>query len=222
MDFIVWMDYTSPGRKRASACWMRRGAATLSCLWSGEGNLKLTDSEEYDNAVELRTVDEDQLVLTVRLVQGPGQTPPAGPGWAWWRPARCRQNGPGRFAFQDQNYRLVQGVVSAELRNGGTVHGTSACGGRRSQHPRDDRAEPAPCGMEAVEADSAEVALPLLEKKPGCDAAILDVMLPGMNGFSLCETIRRTDQKIGIIIPERQRGRSRTRSAACPSARTTI
>ena len=40
----------------------------------------------------------------------------------------------------------------------------------------------------------------LLAKKPGCDAAILDVMLPGMNGFSLCETIRRTDQKIGIII----------------------
>ena len=32
------------------------------------------------------------------------------------------------------------------------------------------------------------------------DLAILDVMLPGMNGFSLCETIRRTDQKIGIII----------------------
>ena len=55
-------------------------------------------------------------------------------------------------------------------------------------------------GMEAVEADSAEAALPLLEQKPGCDAAILDVMLPGMNGFSLCETIRRTDQKIGIII----------------------
>ena len=55
-------------------------------------------------------------------------------------------------------------------------------------------------GMEAVEAESAEAALPLLEQKPGCDAAILDVMLPGMNGFSLCETIRRTDQKIGIII----------------------
>ena len=55
-------------------------------------------------------------------------------------------------------------------------------------------------GMEVLEADSAEAALPLLEEKPGCDAAILDVMLPGMNGFSLCETIRRTDQKIGIII----------------------
>ena len=67
-------------------------------------------------------------------------------------------------------------------------------------------------GMEAVEAESAEAALPLLEKKPGCDAAILDVMLPGMNGFSLCETIRRTDQKIGIIILSANR--SRTRSAA--------
>ncbi len=55
-------------------------------------------------------------------------------------------------------------------------------------------------GMEAVEAESAEAALPLLEQKPGCDAAILDVMLPGMNGFSLCETIRRSDQKIGIIM----------------------
>ncbi len=55
-------------------------------------------------------------------------------------------------------------------------------------------------GMEVLEADSAEAALPLLDEKPGCDAAILDVMLPGMNGFSLCETIRRTDQRIGIII----------------------
>ena len=34
-------------------------------------------------------------------------------------------------------------------------------------------------GMEAVEAESAEAALPLLAKKPGCDAAILDVMLQG-------------------------------------------
>ncbi|MBU3819242.1 MAG: response regulator transcription factor [Candidatus Faecalibacterium intestinavium] len=55
-------------------------------------------------------------------------------------------------------------------------------------------------GMEALEAASAEEGLALLEQHPGCSAAILDVMLPGMNGFSLCETIRRTDQKIGIII----------------------
>ena len=55
-------------------------------------------------------------------------------------------------------------------------------------------------GMEVLEAGSAEEGLTLLEQTPGCSAAILDVMLPGMNGFSLCETIRRSNQKIGIII----------------------
>ena len=45
-------------------------------------------------------------------------------------------------------------------------------------------------GMEAVEADSAEAALPLLEQKPGCDAAILDVMLPGEDGFSILKKLR--------------------------------
>ncbi len=55
-------------------------------------------------------------------------------------------------------------------------------------------------GMEAVEADSAEMALDLIGRQAPCDAALLDVMLPGMNGFSLCETIRRTDSAIGIII----------------------
>lgn len=55
-------------------------------------------------------------------------------------------------------------------------------------------------GMEAVEAESAEQALELLSQGEPCDAALLDVMLPGMNGFSLCETIRKTDDAIGIII----------------------
>ncbi len=55
-------------------------------------------------------------------------------------------------------------------------------------------------GLEVLEAGSAEEGLTLLEQAPDCSAAILDVMLPGMNGFSLCETIRRTNQKIGIII----------------------
>ena len=45
-------------------------------------------------------------------------------------------------------------------------------------------------GMEAVEADSAEAALPLLEQKPGCAAAILDVMLPGEDGFSILKKLR--------------------------------
>ena len=45
-------------------------------------------------------------------------------------------------------------------------------------------------GMEAVEADSAEAALPLLEQRPGCDAAILDVMLPDIDGFTILRKIR--------------------------------
>ena len=60
-------------------------------------------------------------------------------------------------------------------------------------------------GMEAVEAESAEAALPLLEQKPGCDAAILDVMLPGMNGFSLCETIPPHRSEDRHHHPQRQR-----------------
>ena len=52
-----------------------------------------------------------------------------------------------------------------------------------------------------TEAASAERALELMGSgASGFDLALLDVMLPGMNGFSLCETIRRDSQEIGIII----------------------
>lgn len=54
-------------------------------------------------------------------------------------------------------------------------------------------------GYEVLEADTAERGLALLSGQT-CDAAVLDVMLPGMNGFSLCEAIRRDDGAIGIII----------------------
>ena len=53
---------------------------------------------------------------------------------------------------------------------------------------------------EVLEAESAEKALALLGSEGRCDAAVLDVMLPGMNGLSLCEAIRRDDANIGIII----------------------
>ncbi len=55
-------------------------------------------------------------------------------------------------------------------------------------------------GFEVLEAESAEQALAVIAHNAPCDAAILDVMLPGMNGFSLCETIRTKDTAIGIII----------------------
>ena len=55
-------------------------------------------------------------------------------------------------------------------------------------------------GYEVAEAGSAESALSLFESGAVFDAAILDIMLPGMNGFSLCETIRREHADIGIIM----------------------
>ena len=55
-------------------------------------------------------------------------------------------------------------------------------------------------GWEVLEAPTAERALELLHQNPPCDAALLDIMLPGMDGLSLCETIRRDDADIGIII----------------------
>ena len=51
-----------------------------------------------------------------------------------------------------------------------------------------------------MEAPSAERALELIQKIPPCDVALLDIMLPGMDGFSLCETIRHGDPYIGIIM----------------------
>ena len=40
----------------------------------------------------------------------------------------------------------------------------------------------------------------MIQKNPPCDVALLDIMLPGMDGFSLCETIRHGDPYIGIIM----------------------
>ena len=55
-------------------------------------------------------------------------------------------------------------------------------------------------GWVVVEAPSAERALELMHHGEECDAALLDIMLPGMDGLSLCETIRRENNEIGIII----------------------
>ena len=55
-------------------------------------------------------------------------------------------------------------------------------------------------GYEVTEAASAEQALAVFSPLAGFDVAVLDIMLPGMNGFSLCETIRRDSASIGIIM----------------------
>ena len=55
-------------------------------------------------------------------------------------------------------------------------------------------------GDEVTEAASAEQALAVSSPPAGFDVAVLDIMLPGMNGVSLCETIRRDSASIGIIM----------------------
>ncbi len=55
--------------------------------------------------------------------------------------------------------------------------------------------------FEVLEAASAEQALEIFNAAPeSFDCAILDIMLPGMNGFSLCENIRRSSPVVGIVM----------------------
>ena len=55
-------------------------------------------------------------------------------------------------------------------------------------------------GYEVVEAGTGEEALELLKTTPDVGVAILDIMLPGIDGFEVCRSIRATDKKIGIIM----------------------
>ena len=68
MDFIVWMDYTSPTPEKSFGLLDEETNCYIELPAEWEGNLLLTDSTEIDAAVELRTVDENELVLTLRLV----------------------------------------------------------------------------------------------------------------------------------------------------------
>lgn len=55
-------------------------------------------------------------------------------------------------------------------------------------------------GYEVVEAERGEQALEVLEQNPDVKVAILDVMLPDIDGFEVCRRIRVTNTKIGIIM----------------------
>ena len=55
-------------------------------------------------------------------------------------------------------------------------------------------------GYDVVEAGTGEEALELLKSNPDVGVAILDIMLPGIDGFEVCRSIRATDKKIGIIM----------------------
>lgn len=56
-------------------------------------------------------------------------------------------------------------------------------------------------GYEVVEADCGEAALKKYEENGGdFDVAILDIMMPGMDGFQVCKELRNRNGSIGIIM----------------------
>ena len=109
MDFIVWMDYTSPEPEKSFGLLDEESSCYIELPAEWEGNLMLTDSTEGEEAVELRTVDEGKLVLTMRLV--PSSESAA--GWTRLGVVASRQMqakfGPD-IVLKDQSYRLSRSL----------------------------------------------------------------------------------------------------------------
>ena len=109
MDFIVWMDYTSLNPEKSFGLLDEETNCYIELPMEWEGNLKLTDSEQYDGAVELRTVDEDELVMTLRLVR----TTSSLKGWTRLGIVASRQM-QAKLApdveISDKNYRLSKAL----------------------------------------------------------------------------------------------------------------
>ena len=56
-------------------------------------------------------------------------------------------------------------------------------------------------GYEVVEANCGEAALEKYEQENGnFDVAILDIMMPGIDGFAVCRELRQKSGNIGIIM----------------------
>ena len=55
-------------------------------------------------------------------------------------------------------------------------------------------------GYDVIEAESGEEALEKLQENPDTRVALLDIMLPGIDGFEVCRRIRATNLRIGIIM----------------------
>ena len=55
-------------------------------------------------------------------------------------------------------------------------------------------------GYEVIEAETGEQALDLLQKNSDIRVALLDIMLPGIDGFEVCRRSRATNTAIGIIM----------------------
>lgn len=55
-------------------------------------------------------------------------------------------------------------------------------------------------GYDVIEAETGEEALDKLKENPDTRVALLDIMLPGIDGFEVCRRIRAMYNKIGIIM----------------------
>ena len=55
-------------------------------------------------------------------------------------------------------------------------------------------------GYTVVEAETGQQALELLREHPDVRVALLDIMLPDIDGFEVCRRIRATNTRIGIIM----------------------
>ncbi len=55
-------------------------------------------------------------------------------------------------------------------------------------------------GYEVLEAGTGQEALQLLQNYPDIGVAILDIMLPDMDGFEVCRRIRAGNKKMGVIM----------------------
>ncbi len=55
-------------------------------------------------------------------------------------------------------------------------------------------------GYEVIEAGTGQEALDRLQQYPDIGVAILDIMLPDMDGFEVCRRIRATNKQMGVIM----------------------
>ena len=55
-------------------------------------------------------------------------------------------------------------------------------------------------GYEPIEAETGEQAFDMLKQHPDIRVALLDVMLPDIDGFEVCRRLRAADSKLGIIM----------------------
>ena len=55
-------------------------------------------------------------------------------------------------------------------------------------------------GYDAIEAATGQEALDRIRENPDIGVAILDIMLPDIDGFEVCRRIRATSKQIGIIM----------------------